>query len=72
MFATINNKAVEKYLDNLRNIKPTINGKDLQQLGIKPSEKYQKCFDYILKEKIENPKMEKQQEIELARKYFEV
>lgn len=72
MFATINNKAVEKYLDNLRDIKPTINGKDLQQLGITPSEKYQKCFDYILKEKIENPKMEKQQEIELARKYFEV
>lgn len=71
MFTTINNKAVEKYLDNLRDIKPTINGKDLQQLGIKPSEKYQKCFDYILKEKIENPKMEKQQEFELAKKYFE-
>ena len=49
MFSTIDKKSVEKYLDNLRNIELTINGTDLQVLGIPPSAQYQKCFDYILR-----------------------
>lgn len=72
MFSTIDKKSVEKYLDNLRNIELTINGTDLQVLGIPPSAQYQKCFDYILRKKIENQQIGKEQELELARKYFEV
>lgn len=71
MFSTIDKKSVEKYLDNLRNIELTINGTDLQVLGIPPSAQYQKCFDYILRKKIENQQIGKEQELELAKKYFE-
>ena len=71
MFSTIDKKSVEKYLDNLRNIELTINGTDLQVLGIPPSAQYQKCFDYIVRKKIENQQIGKEQELELAKKYFE-
>ena len=70
MFSTIDKKSVEKYLDNLRNIELTINGTDLQVLGIPPSAQYQKCFDYILRKKIENQQIGKEQELELAKKIF--
>ena len=71
MFSTIDKKSVEKYLDNLRNIELTISGTDLQVLGIPPSAQYQKCFDYIVRKKIENQQIGKEQELELAKKYFE-
>lgn len=72
MYSTINAKIVEKYLNNLRNIKITITGKDLQALGIKPSAKYQECFDFILKNKLKNPELTKVQEIKLAKDFFEI
>lgn len=43
------------YLDELRNIKISVTGKDLQKLGIKPSPKYNEIFDEVLKQKLENP-----------------
>ncbi len=52
------------YLDDLRKIKVAVNGDDLQKLGIKPSPKYQQIFDEILKQKLKNPNMTKQDEIE--------
>ena len=52
------------YLDDLRKIKILLNGDDLQKLGIKPSPKYQQIFDEILKQKLKNPNMTKQDEIE--------
>ena len=58
------------YLDNLREIKLDITGKDLQTLGIKPSPKYQVIFDEVLKAKLQNPKMTKTNEIEIAKKYL--
>jgi len=67
MFSTINPEIVKKYLDNLRFIKPEITGKDLQILGIPPSSKYSEIFDYILKEKLKNPALDKTQEIELVK-----
>lgn len=56
------------YLDNLRKIKLDITGKDLQTLGIKPSPKYQEIFDEVLKVKLKNPSMVKDDEIEVAKK----
>lgn len=56
------------YLDDLRKIKLDIAGKDLQTLGIKPSPKYQEIFDEVLKVKLKNPSMTKDDEIEVAKK----
>lgn len=56
------------YLDDLRKIKLEITGKDLQTLGIKPSPKYQEIFDEVLKVKLKNPSMAKDDEIEVAKK----
>lgn len=58
------------YLDDLRGIKIDITGKDLQALGIKPSPKYQEIFDEVLKTKLQNPKMTKTVEIEIAKKFL--
>ena len=54
------------YLDDLRKIKLDITGKDLQTLGIKPSPKYQEIFDEVLKVKLKNPSMTKDDEIKVA------
>lgn len=54
------------YLDDLCKIKLDITGKDLQTLGIKPSPKYQEIFDEVLKVKLKNPSMAKDDEIEEA------
>ncbi len=70
MYSTIDISIVEKYLNELQNIKLEITGEDLQTLGITPSPKYQECFDYILTHRIKNPEITKPQEIELAKKFF--
>lgn len=72
MYATIAPKITEKYFDKLQNIKLEITGAQLQELGISPSEEYQKCFDFILTHKIENPQITKPEEIQLAKKYFNI
>ena len=70
MYSSINEEVVRKYLDNLRKIKTEITGIDLQELGIKPSVKYQQCFDFILEQKLKNPELAKVQEIKLAKEFF--
>lgn len=62
-------KGAKHYLDNLRNIKILINGKDLQNLGISPSPQYQEIFDEVLKAKLKNPKMTKEDELKIAKSY---
>lgn len=72
MFYTKNPQVVEHYFKNLKQIRLEITGKDLLELGIKPNQEYQKCFDYILEEKLKNPEIKKSQEIQLAKKYFKI
>lgn len=60
-------KGARHYLDDLQNIKLAINGKDLQNLGIKPSPKYQEIFDNVLKVKLKNPQITKQEELEIVK-----
>ena len=72
MYATINQNIALRYLDKLRHIKLEITGEDIQKLGINPSKQYQKCFDYILEEKLKNPALDKMQEIQLAKKFFAI
>lgn len=62
--------AALKYLDKLRFIHISINGKDLQEIGIAPSPKYQEIFDYILKQKLKSPDMSKSDELKAARNYL--
>lgn len=69
---TTNYELATKYLDELRNIKLEISGKDLHNIGITPSSDYQKCFDYILTKKLENPEITKSEEIKLAQAYFHI
>lgn len=72
MYFSINKDVVEKYLYKLRNIKIEITGKDLVEMGINPSSKYQQCFDFILEYKLKNPELNKVQEMELAKQFFEI
>ncbi len=60
----------KRYLDHLIKIKLEITGNDLKELEITPSDKYQECFSYILKQKLKNPKLDKAGEIELAKEFF--
>ena len=70
MYSAIDFKPVEKYFKKLKNIELFIDGNDLKNLGTEPSEKYQQCFDYILEKKISNPQMTKNDEIKLAKEFF--
>lgn len=63
-------KEVIHYLDDLAKIKVSITGKDLIKLGIKPSKKFSEGFDYVLKEKLKNPKLTKSDEIALITSYL--
>jgi len=72
MYSVISLEIAEKYLENLRGIRLEINGSNLQNLGIKPCEKYQKCFDFILEKKILNPAMNLYDELELAKVFFNI
>jgi len=58
-----------RYL-KIKDIKIFVNGNDLKELGILPSKKYSDCFDYILKNKLKNPKMSKFDELNLAKEYI--
>lgn len=70
MYSTINHEAVEHYLNDLKDIELETTGEDLKNLGIEPSPKYQDCFDFILLQKIKNPKLTKNEEIKLAKEFF--
>ena len=58
-----------RYFD-IENIKPEITGNDLKKAGITPSKKYSECFDYILKKKLENSAISKEDELVSAMEFF--
>lgn len=72
MYATKNQEIVDLYLKTLKNIKLEISGEDLINMGIKPSSVFQKCFDFVLSKKIENPELNKDQEIQFAKEFFNI
>lgn len=64
LYAILKDKTgARHYLDELRNIKISVTGKDLQKLGIKPSPKYNEILDEVLRQKLANPNMTKEDEI---------
>ena len=62
--------SAKRYLEVLRFIKISITGEDLLTLGIKPSPKYQEIFDEILKAKLQNQNMTKEDELNLVKKFL--
>lgn len=64
-------KEVFHYLDDLQKIKLHIKGKDLLELGISPSKTYSDAFNYVLKEKLKTPEINKAKEIELIKDYLQ-
>ena len=65
-----NSKAAQFYLDNLKDIKLSITGEDLLNLGVKPSKKFKACFEFVLSEKLENPDMSFNDELASAKEFL--
>lgn len=63
-------KEVHNYLNNLNKIKLYITGNDLIKLGHSPSKEFTKIFDYVLKQKLNNPEMKKEEELKVVKDYF--
>ncbi len=63
-------KKVFHYLDILRKIKISITGQDLLELGIEPSKSFGEIFDYVLKQKLQNPRIAKAEEIALIKAFY--
>ena len=61
-------KIARHYLDDLKQIKISVTGNDLLNLGIKPSPKYSQIFDEVLRRKLENPQLTKEDELTLLEK----
>lgn len=71
LYAILKDEAgARHYLDELRHIKISVTGKDLQKLGIKPSPKYNEIFDEILKQKLANPCLTLDDEIAIIADLF--
>ena len=59
-----------RYLDVLQNVQIETSGNDLKNIGIEPSKIYKEIFDYILEQKIINPKISKSEELLLIKEKF--
>ena len=68
---TVNPTIAAIYLDKLRKIKIRTTGKALLALGYPPSNKFSQCFDFILREKLKKPNLTRDEELELAKKFFD-
>ena len=68
---TVNENTAKNYLDNLRKIKLHTNGNDIIKLGIEQSKLISNILEYIEKNKIKNPKLTKEEELGIAKKYLD-
>jgi tRNA nucleotidyltransferase/poly(A) polymerase len=66
----IGEEKVFRYLDFLKEIKLTVTGKDLLELGLQPSKKFAEAFDYVLKKKLDNPQLSQIEEKKLLLEYI--
>ena len=60
--------AVKHYIYDLRDIKISINGKDLNALGLAPSPYYAEILDKVLIQKLKTPTMTRDEELQFAKK----
>lgn len=54
----------------IEDIQPVISGKDLIEMGYSPSPEFEKCFDYVLEQKLSSPNISYEDEFELAKEYL--
>lgn len=66
----IDKKIACRYLDDLKNIKISINGDDLIEMGIPKGKIFKEIFDFVLKEKLRNPKLTKIDEIAIVKEKY--
>ena len=66
----INQEKVKRFVDVLRNVKIEINGDDLVKLGHQPSPKFAEIFDEVLRAKLQDPTMTKEDEIRVVKSLF--
>jgi len=60
-----------RYLDYLSKIKLNITGKDLLELGLRPSDMFRQCFEYVLDQKFKSPEMDKSAELQEVKNFIE-
>jgi tRNA nucleotidyltransferase (CCA-adding enzyme) len=65
-------KAISRYLVEMRNIKPLIKGGDLKKLSITPGPLYSEIFQKVLEEKLKGNLETKKEEIEFIKKHYHV
>lgn len=71
IYAVNNDKeSVFKYLDSLRKVKLKITGEDIVKMGLPQSKKVGEILENVLAEKILNPQINYEDEINLVRKYL--
>lgn len=61
---------VLRYLEVLREIKLSVDGEDLLEMGIVPSKVFKEAFDFVLKIKLETPDITSEEEKKLLIKYI--
>ena len=67
---SVNEEIALRYLEELFKIRLETTGTDLKELGIKQGKIYQEIFGFLIKAKIENPELSKNQEIDLIKMRF--
>ncbi len=65
-----NKEQITKFLDELKDIKISITGKDLINLGYKPSKSFKSALDHVLRHKLNNSTLTRAEEIILINQYF--
>lgn len=63
-----NNSHIQKYMENLKNLKIEISGEDLMMMGVPESRSYSDIFDKVLEEKIKGNLPDKISELRYVRK----
>lgn len=59
---------VEHYTKDLKKIKLSINGEDIISLGFKPSKQFGAVMEAVLREKLKNPNIKREDELKIALK----
>ena len=67
---SVDYKIAYEFLNELKNVKLEMSGKDLLELGFAQSSFYKEIMDFVLAKKLENPEMSKEQELEIVKTKF--
>ncbi len=63
-------KAVSRYLLELRKVRPELRGRDLISMGIEPGPVYSRIFNAILEERLRGRIRSREEEVELVRDFL--